>query len=75
MHHDGGFLCLAGELERGQLKCNLVHLVGIDGAYDMVRLQEVSKYGRDSGVDFGRARIKRLGTARPSKCRGFDTVE
>jgi|SoiMethySBSTD1v2_1073268.scaffolds.fasta_scaffold3819374_2 thiamine pyrophosphate-dependent acetolactate synthase large subunit-like protein len=58
-----------------QLKCNLVHLVWIDGAYDMVRFQKMSKYGRDSGVDFGRARIKRLGTARPSKCRGFDTVE
>jgi acetolactate synthase-1/2/3 large subunit len=44
----------AGELETAvRLKCNLVHLVWIDGAYDMVRFQEVAKYGRASGVEFG----------------------
>jgi acetolactate synthase I/II/III large subunit len=36
-----------------RLKCNLVHLVWIDGAYDMVRFQEMAKYGRASGVEFG----------------------
>jgi len=51
---DGGFLYSAGELETAvRLKCNLVHLVWIDGAYDMVRFQEVVKYGRASGVEFG----------------------
>jgi acetolactate synthase I/II/III large subunit len=51
---DGGFLYSAGELETAvRLKCNLVHLVWIDGAYDMVRFQEVAKYGRASGVEFG----------------------
>jgi acetolactate synthase I/II/III large subunit len=51
---DGGFLFSAMELETAvRLKCNLVHLVWIDGAYDMVRFQEISKYGRASGVDFG----------------------
>jgi acetolactate synthase-1/2/3 large subunit len=51
---DGGFLFSAGELETAvRLKCNLVHLVWIDGAYDMVRFQEVAKYGRASGVEFG----------------------
>jgi acetolactate synthase I/II/III large subunit len=51
---DGGFLFSAMELETAvRLKCNLVHLVWIDGAYDMVRFQEMSKYGRDSGVEFG----------------------
>ena len=51
---DGGFLFSAMELETAvRLKCNLVHLVWIDGAYDMVRFQEVAKYGRDSGVEFG----------------------
>ena len=51
---DGGFLYSAGELETAvRLKCNLVHLVWIDGAYDMVRFQEMAKYGRASGVDFG----------------------
>jgi acetolactate synthase-1/2/3 large subunit len=51
---DGGFLFSAGELETAvRLNCNLVHLVWIDGAYDMVRFQEMAKYGRASGVDFG----------------------
>ena len=51
---DGGFLFSAMELETAvRLKCNLVHLVWIDGAYDMVRFQEMAKYGRLSGVEFG----------------------
>jgi acetolactate synthase I/II/III large subunit len=51
---DGGFLFSAAELETAvRLKCNLVHIVWIDGSYDMVRFQEVAKYGRASGVDFG----------------------
>ena len=51
---DGGFLFSAMELETAvRLNCNLVHLVWIDGHYDMVRFQEVAKYGRSSGVDFG----------------------
>lgn len=51
---DGGFLFSAMELETAvRLKCNLVHLVWIDGSYDMVRFQEMAKYGRSSGVDFG----------------------
>ena len=51
---DGGFLFSAMELETAvRLKCNLVHLVWVDGGYDMVRFQEMAKYGRASGVDFG----------------------
>ena len=51
---DGGFLYSASELETAvRLKCHLVHLVWIDGAYDMVRFQEMSKYGRAAGVEFG----------------------
>lgn len=51
---DGGFLFSAAELETAvRLKCNLVHVVWIDGSYDMVRFQEAAKYGRSSGVDFG----------------------
>src|SRR5260370_42648015 len=46
---DGGFMFSAMELETAvRLKCNLVHLVWIDGHYDMVRFQEVAKYGRSS---------------------------
>jgi acetolactate synthase I/II/III large subunit len=36
-----------------RLKQNIVHMVWIDRAYDMVRVQEVQKYGRPSGIDFG----------------------
>ena len=51
---DGGLLFSIMELETAvRLKCNLVHLVWIDGHYDMVKFQEVAKYGRSSGVDFG----------------------
>jgi acetolactate synthase-1/2/3 large subunit len=58
---DGGFLYSAGELETAvRLKCNLVHLVWIDGAYDMVRFQEMAKYGRASGVEFGPVDVARL---------------
>ena len=51
---DGGFLFSAMELETAvRLNTNLVHLVWIDGHYDMVGVQEQLKYGRTSGVDFG----------------------
>jgi acetolactate synthase-1/2/3 large subunit len=61
---DGGFLYSAGELETAvRLKCNLVHLVWIDGAYDMVRFQEIAKYGRASGVEFGPVDVVRLAEA------------
>jgi len=61
---DGGFLFSAAELETAvRLKCNLVHLVWIDGAYDMVRFQEMAKYGRPSGVDFGPVDLVRFAEA------------
>ncbi|MGY3586659.1 acetolactate synthase-1/2/3 large subunit [Bradyrhizobium sp. USDA 4341] len=51
---DGGFLFSAAELETAvRLKQNIVHMVWIDGSYDMVGVQENAKYGRTSGVDFG----------------------
>jgi acetolactate synthase-1/2/3 large subunit len=51
---DGGFLFSSMELETAvRLKCNLVHMVWIDGSYDMVRFQEMAKYGHPSAVDFG----------------------
>jgi len=51
---DGGFLYSAMELETAvRLKANLVHMVWIDGTYDMVATQEKLKYGRTSGIDFG----------------------
>jgi acetolactate synthase-1/2/3 large subunit len=61
---DGGFLFSVAELETAvRLKCNLVHLVWIDGAYDMVRFQELAKYGRDSGVEFGPVDVAALANA------------
>ncbi|MGA7159135.1 MAG: acetolactate synthase AlsS [Acidobacteriaceae bacterium] len=51
---DGGFLFSSMELETAvRLKINLVHMIWIDGSYDMVGVQEQSKYDRRSGVDFG----------------------
>jgi acetolactate synthase I/II/III large subunit len=51
---DGGFLFSSMELETAvRLKCNLVHMIWIDGAYDMVAEQERIKYGRPSGCDLG----------------------
>ena len=42
------------ELETAiRLKANIVHMVWIDGTYDMVAVQEQLKYGRTSGIDFG----------------------
>jgi acetolactate synthase I/II/III large subunit len=51
---DGGFLFSGMELETAvRLRANLVHMVWIDGAYDMVAAQEKLKYGRTSGTDLG----------------------
>jgi acetolactate synthase I/II/III large subunit len=51
---DGGFLFSAMELETAvRLKANIVHMVWVDGSYDMVGTQEMLKYGRRSGVDLG----------------------
>jgi acetolactate synthase-1/2/3 large subunit len=54
MSGDGGFLFSAMELETAvRLKCNLVHVIWIDGYYDMVRVQQKLKYGRDAAVTLG----------------------
>jgi acetolactate synthase-1/2/3 large subunit len=51
---DGGFLFSAMELETAiRLKPNLVHMVWIDGTYDMVATQKKLRYGRTSAVAFG----------------------
>jgi acetolactate synthase-1/2/3 large subunit len=51
---DGGFLFSAMELETAvRIKANIVHMIWIDGSYNMVAVQELAKYGRQSGVDFG----------------------
>ncbi len=51
---DGGFLFSANELETAvREKIHFVHFVWCDGSYDMVKQQELIKYHRTSGVDFG----------------------
>ncbi|RXH58118.1 acetolactate synthase AlsS [Granulicella sibirica] len=51
---DGGFMFSAMELETAvRLQSHLVHMVWIDGTYDMVATQERVKYGRASGIEFG----------------------
>jgi len=51
---DGGFGFSAYELETAvRLKSKLVHLVWCDGTYGLVAVQQVLKYGRSSGTDFG----------------------
>src|SRR5262249_3952974 len=51
---DGGVLYSAGGLGTAvRLEFNPVHLVWIDGAYNMVRLPGMGTCGRASGVGFG----------------------
>ena len=73
---DGGFLFSAMELETAvRLKCNLVHLVWIDRHYDMVGFQEVAKYGRTSGVDFGPVDVVRFAEAFGAKGLRIETPD
>jgi len=73
---DGGFLFSAMELETAvRLKCNLVHMVWIDHSYDMVRFQEIAKYGRASGVDFGPVDVVRFAEAFGAKGLKIDTPD
>jgi acetolactate synthase-1/2/3 large subunit len=51
---DGGFLFSGMELETAvRLQSHLVHMIWIDGSYNMVAVQEEQKYGRPSGTTFG----------------------
>ena len=73
---DGGFLFSAMELETAvRLKCNLVHMVWIDGFYDMVGIQEMAKYGRLSGVKLGPVDIVQFAEAFGAKGFKIDTPD
>ncbi|MBH1929346.1 acetolactate synthase AlsS [Serratia rubidaea] len=51
---DGGFMQSSMELETAvRLNTNIVHVIWVDNAYNMVEMQEVNKYQRKSGVSFG----------------------
>ena len=55
---DGGFLFSAMELETAvRENLDIIHFVWVDGSYNMVKEQELMKYHRKSGVEFGYVNI------------------
>ncbi|SOE90577.1 acetolactate synthase, large subunit [Burkholderia sp. YR290] len=51
---DGSFMQSSMELETAvRLQANIVHVIWVDNMYNMVEIQEVQKYKRRSGVEFG----------------------
>lgn len=61
---DGGFMQSSMELETAvRLKTNIVHIVWVDNAYNMVEMQELKKYDRKSGVEFGPIDFKQYAEA------------
>lgn len=56
---DGGFLQSSMELETAvRLKANILHIIWVDNAYNMVAIQQEKKYQRVSGVNFGTVDFK-----------------
>ena len=73
---DGGFLFSAMELETAvRLKSNLVHMVWVDGSYNMVAVQEEIKYGRHSGTDLGPVDIVKYADAFGAKGFHIDSAD
>lgn len=51
---DGGFMMSSMDLETAvRLKSNIIHLIWVDHHYNMVKIQEEKKYGREAAVSFG----------------------
>ena len=64
MSGDGGFMFSAMELETAvREKCSFVHLVWRDGSYDLVKIQQILKYKRSFGVEFGHVDIVKFAEA------------
>ncbi len=73
---DGGFLFSAMELETAvRLKLPIVHFVWRDGTYDMVGFQQMMKYNRTSGVNFGPVDIVKYAEAFGAKGLRVDSLE
>ena len=67
---DGGFLQSSMELETAvRLGANVLHIIWVDNAYNMVAIQEEKKYQRLSGVNFGPVDFKAYADA--FGARGF----
>jgi acetolactate synthase-1/2/3 large subunit len=61
---DGGFLFSAMELETAvRLKLPIVHFVWRDGTYNMVAFQQMMKYNRTSGINFGSVDVVKYAAA------------
>lgn len=51
---DGSFMMSSMELETAvRLKLPIVHIIWKDGTYNLIRIQQMQKYGRPSGIDLG----------------------
>jgi acetolactate synthase-1/2/3 large subunit len=73
---DGGFLFSSMELETAvRLKLNVVHMVWIDGGYNMVAVQEEAKYQRTAGVDFGPVDVVKYAEAFGAKGMMIDSPD
>ncbi|MEX3982512.1 acetolactate synthase AlsS [Paraburkholderia sp. EG287A] len=56
---DGSFMQSSMELETAvRLKSSIVHVIWVDNMYNMVAIQEVQKFKRRSGVEFGPIEFK-----------------
>lgn len=65
---DGGFMYSSQELETAvRLKLPIVSIVFNDAHYDMVRFQEVAKYGKDAGVTLGPVNFAKLAESMGAK--------
>lgn len=70
---DGGFMQSSMELETAvRLNTNILHIIWVDNAYNMVEMQEQEKYGRYSGVKFGVIDFKHY--AESFGAKGFDVT-
>lgn len=73
---DGGFLFSAMELETAvRARSHFVHFVWRDGTYNMVGAQEMMKYGRTSGVDFGRIDLVKFAESFGAKGIAIETAD
>ncbi|MEE8736257.1 acetolactate synthase AlsS [Bifidobacterium subtile] len=70
---DGGFLFSGQELDVAVREhLHIVQLIWNDEHYDMVRFQEISKYGRDAGVALGHVGFVRYAESFGAKGRHVD---
>lgn len=73
---DGGFLQSSMELETAvRLKANVLHIIWVDNAYNMVAIQEEKKYQRLSGVEFGPVDFKAYADAFGAKGFAVESAE